>query len=84
MFHFLLGTLAALALTSPSRAQKIDRKAIVSRYNPKRNASSLVTPLQVGNGDFAFGADVTSLQTFQPYAIMYVPRSVPPVSRQVE
>ncbi|KAJ4463857.1 hypothetical protein C8J55DRAFT_567241 [Lentinula edodes] len=26
--------------------------------------------MQVGNGDFAFGADVTSLQTFLPFATM--------------
>ncbi|KAG7439043.1 uncharacterized protein BT62DRAFT_998441, partial [Guyanagaster necrorhizus] len=26
--------------------------------------------MQVGNGNFAFGADVTGLQTFQPFAIM--------------
>lgn len=49
---------------------KIDRKAVVSRYNPTRNASSTLTPMQVGNGNFAFGADVTGLQTFQPFAIL--------------
>lgn len=48
----------------------IDRHAIVSRYNPTRNASSSTTPMQVGNGNFAFGADVTGLQTFLPFAIM--------------
>ncbi|KIY51551.1 hypothetical protein FISHEDRAFT_36968 [Fistulina hepatica ATCC 64428] len=48
----------------------IDRHAIVSRYNPVRNASSTSTPLEVGNGRFALGADVTGLQTFLPYAIM--------------
>ncbi|KAI0087179.1 Six-hairpin glycosidase-like protein [Irpex rosettiformis] len=53
------------ALTEP-----IDRHAIVSRYNPTRNASSTTTPMQVGNGNFAFGADVTGLQTFEPFAIM--------------
>ncbi|KAK7054663.1 hypothetical protein VNI00_003126 [Paramarasmius palmivorus] len=26
--------------------------------------------MQVGNGNFAFGADVTGMQTFQPFAIM--------------
>lgn len=26
--------------------------------------------MQVGNGNFAFGADITGLQTFQPWAIM--------------
>ncbi|EJT96876.1 hypothetical protein DACRYDRAFT_91856 [Dacryopinax primogenitus] len=48
----------------------IDRKAIVRQFNPVRNASNLVTPMQVGNGNFAFGTDVTGLQTFIPYAIM--------------
>ncbi|ESK84899.1 hypothetical protein Moror_14900 [Moniliophthora roreri MCA 2997] len=51
-------------------AQTIDRHSVVSRYNPTRNASSLTTPMQVGNGNFAFGADVTGMQTFQPFAIM--------------
>lgn len=49
---------------------QIDRHDIVSRYNPTRNASSTTTPMQVGNGNFAFGADVTGLQTFLPFAIM--------------
>ncbi len=51
-------------------ALTIDRQSIVARYNPKRNASSSTTPMQVGNGNFAFGADVTGLQTFLPWAIM--------------
>ncbi|KAH8110174.1 Six-hairpin glycosidase-like protein [Phellopilus nigrolimitatus] len=57
---------ATLVLANTS----IDRRAIVSRYNPTRNASSTSTPIQVGNGNFAFGTDVTGLQTFQPFAIM--------------
>ena len=51
-------------------ASRIDRHAVVSRYNPTRNASSTSTPMEVGNGHFAFGADVTGLQTFLPFAIM--------------
>ncbi|EIN05583.1 hypothetical protein PUNSTDRAFT_54946 [Punctularia strigosozonata HHB-11173 SS5] len=70
MLYPLLASVIVAALASSSHGHRIDRKAIVSRYNPKRNASNLVTPMQVGNGDFAFGADVTSLQTFQPYAVM--------------
>ena len=49
---------------------KIDRYAVVSRYNPFRNVSSLSTPMQVGNGNFAFGSDITGLQTFLPFATM--------------
>lgn len=54
----------------PAIATSINRQSVVSRYNPTRNASSLTTPMQVGNGNFAFGADVTGLQTFQPFAIL--------------
>ncbi|KAI0343845.1 hypothetical protein BDW22DRAFT_1328504 [Trametopsis cervina] len=62
---------AALVATSEqSLAKAIDRHSVVSRYNPTRNASSFDTPMQVGNGNFAFGADVTGLQTFLPYNIM--------------
>ncbi|OOG00060.1 hypothetical protein ASPCADRAFT_393785 [Aspergillus carbonarius ITEM 5010] len=48
----------------------IDRSQVVTRFNPYRNASSTSTPMQVGNGNFAFGADVTGLQTFLPYGIL--------------
>lgn len=48
----------------------IQRRNIVERFNVHRNASSDTTPLQVGNGNFAFGADVTGLQTFHPFATM--------------
>lgn len=49
---------------------QIDRKAVVRSFNPRRNVSSNTTPLQVGNGNFAFGVDVTGLQTFKPFATM--------------
>ncbi|GKT57340.1 six-hairpin glycosidase-like protein [Colletotrichum tofieldiae] len=49
---------------------KIDRQKVVQAFNPRRNASSPETPLQVGNGNFAFGADITGLQTFSPFATM--------------
>lgn len=45
----------------------IDRRPIVQQSNPHRTASSNSTPFQVGNGNFAFGADVTGLQTFYPF-----------------
>ncbi|KAJ3970382.1 Six-hairpin glycosidase-like protein [Lentinula raphanica] len=48
----------------------IDRHSLVSKYSPTRNASNPTTPMQVGNGNFAFGADITGLQTFLPFAIM--------------
>ena len=65
---FLICTL--LFLGPDPTCARIDRRALVSRYNPVRTASSPSTPMQVGNGHFAFGADVTGLQTFLPFAIM--------------
>ncbi|KAI0156617.1 Six-hairpin glycosidase-like protein [Xylariaceae sp. FL1272] len=52
------------------RQVEINRKEVVRSFNPRRNASSDTTPLQVGNGNFAFGVDITGLQTFNPFAIM--------------
>lgn len=46
------------------------RRKVVRSFNIRRSKSSDSTPLQVGNGNFAFGADVTGLQTFKPFAIM--------------
>lgn len=51
-------------------ASSIQRQKIVQAYNVYRNVSSGTTPLQVGNGNFAFGVDVTGLQTFKPFATM--------------
>ena len=71
----------------PCRAL-IPRQSLVSKFNPTRNASSLVTPMQVGNGNFAFGADVTGLQTFQPFNILsswgWKNDSLPPGTTQVD
>jgi hypothetical protein len=46
---------------------KIDRRTVVQSFNPQRFQSSNSTPLQVGNGNFAFGADISGLQTFQSF-----------------
>lgn len=45
----------------------INRRAVVEKFNPIRHHSDETTPLQVGNGNFAFGADITGLQTFLPF-----------------
>lgn len=65
-----LPIITLLALTSQAISTSIDRKQVVGQFNPVRHASSNSTPMQVGNGNFAFGADITGLQTFQPFAIM--------------
>ncbi len=45
-------------------AQPIDRQALVTRHNPVVRTVDVDSPLSVGNGRFAFTADVTGLQTF--------------------
>jgi hypothetical protein len=43
----------------------IDRQALVTRHNPTLHRVDYSAPLTVGNGGFAFSADVTGLQTFE-------------------
>ena len=43
----------------------IDREALVIRHNVSVNRIDHESPLTVGNGDFAFTADVTGLQSFE-------------------
>ncbi|MBN1420937.1 MAG: hypothetical protein JXP34_19355 [Planctomycetes bacterium] len=45
----------------------IDRRALVTRHNVQLRRSDFA---QVGNGEFAFTADITGLQTFEPYNTM--------------
>lgn len=51
-----------------SRAKRtgglIDREDLVRRHNPIIRQLDPLSPLSVGNGEFAFTADVTGLQTF--------------------
>jgi hypothetical protein len=49
---------------------RIDRKALVSRHNVVLTRFNGERPLQVGNGEFAFGMDITGLQTFAPFNTM--------------
>ena len=46
---------------------KIDRQALVIRHNITLNKPDSLTPLSVGNGEFAFTADITGLQTFAEF-----------------
>ncbi|MBE7174760.1 MAG: hypothetical protein INR69_00055 [Mucilaginibacter polytrichastri] len=62
---FALVLLFSLAKTAqPAFAQKIDRKALVTRHNLHITQRDLRGPSQVGNGHFAFGFDITGLQTY--------------------
>lgn len=53
-----------LAVTSCIYAQKIDRKALVSRHNVRVTSVDTLASLSVGNGQFAFTVDATGLQSF--------------------
>jgi hypothetical protein len=56
--------IGALSARADSR---IDRKALVRRNNVTLEKPDALTPLSVGNGEFAFTADITGLQTFPEY-----------------
>ena len=43
---------------------RIDRVALVKRHCPVLSEANINSSLQVGNGEFAFAADITGLQTF--------------------
>lgn len=42
----------------------MERKQIVQRHHPEFDRLNPLSPLSVGNGEFAFTADLTGLQTF--------------------
>lgn len=70
MRHLFLYYYSSLVLPLVLAQTPIERRRVVEKFNVHRNASSNTTPLQVGNGNFAFGADITGLQTFNPFATM--------------
>jgi hypothetical protein len=59
----LLGVVGLL-LPLAARAQGIDRRALVGRHNVSFDKIDPTSPAMVGNGNFAFTADITGLQTF--------------------
>ena len=59
---FLIWLVPTLPISVFSAA--IDRHALVTRHNVVLTKFDPENPLQVGNGEFAFTADVTGLQTF--------------------
>ncbi len=61
----LLALIFAATLGLSLRATPIDRQALVTRHNPTVTRVDPWAPLSVGNGRFAFTADVTGLQTFE-------------------
>jgi len=61
----LLAPLAALHAAE----SRIDRQALVTRHSVELEQIAPKSGLQIGNGDFAFTADVTGLQTFYGYTL---------------
>ena len=59
--------LVVIAFAVEVHASKIDRHALVTRHNIVLTNADALTPLSVGNGEFAFTADVTGLQTFPEF-----------------
>jgi hypothetical protein len=55
---------AVFACAAAASAQPIDRHALVTRHNVELAQVDPHAPLMVGNGDLAFTADITGLQTF--------------------
>ncbi len=66
--EFLIGAaafgVAMPTMTRPTTRTSIDRRALVKRHNPRGRLDDPFSALSVGNGEFAFTADVTGLQTF--------------------
>ena len=58
------GALANSNVFAEQKSGKIDRFALVNRHNPVINQFEIMSPLSVGNGEFAFTCDATGLQTF--------------------
>jgi hypothetical protein len=66
---FVCAALAVALLIPPlpARAGRIDRQALVTRHNITLTNADPLTPISVGNGEFAFTADLTGLQTFPEF-----------------
>ncbi|MBP7053507.1 MAG: glycoside hydrolase family 65 [Phycisphaerae bacterium] len=62
-----MGVLAGCVLAQAGESARIDRHALVTRHNVTLDKPDPLTPLSVGNGEFAFTADITGLQTFPDY-----------------
>ncbi|MNU51540.1 hypothetical protein D3C71_405340 [compost metagenome] len=68
-FTLLAGSTAACAQTvqpasAVAPAAPIDRQALAQRHNVTLTAIDRHAPVQLGNGDLGFTADITGLQTF--------------------
>lgn len=71
MRHALVFCLALISLTSTPYAASaggcIDRSLLVHRHDPRFDKADPLGPLSIGNGAFAFTADITGLQSFPEF-----------------
>src|SRR5215470_13116398 len=58
------GLLRIKTSVRPTSPAPIDRMALVHRHSPALRQIDPLSPSSVGNGEFAFTADITGLQTF--------------------
>jgi hypothetical protein len=63
----LAGLLTAGHSFGARKVRPIDRYALVTRHKPVVRKIHPLSPLSVGNGEFAFTVDITGLQTFSEY-----------------
>ena len=71
IMRFLLIFLFFYSISSHDvKATKIDRRSVVERHAVNITKTNPKSPSQVGNGKFAFGVDITGLQTFVPFNTM--------------
>jgi hypothetical protein len=64
-FAAVVTVACSVVLGALNAAEKpIDRRALVTRHNPELRQFDAQNPFSVGNGQFAFTADITGLQTF--------------------
>lgn len=66
----LLFFISVFSLLACNQESSIDRKAVVDRHKIVTTEIDTISPAQVGNGKFAFGVDITGLQTFVPFNTM--------------
>ncbi|MGC4074380.1 MAG: hypothetical protein QM760_18085 [Nibricoccus sp.] len=66
-FALVLLILACALPFSHAATEKIDRHALVTRHNPHITRVDPDATLTVGNGNFAFGCDITGMQTFAEF-----------------
>ena len=53
--------------TDHEQDEPIDRYALVSRHNVHLDSADAMAPLSLGNGDFAYTADVTGMQSLEHF-----------------